>query len=733
MLFALPNLISKTVVECTPWEFRKVPPPEVTGADGKSARSSWASNPKLEWEVYSAFEGIDPGQRIVEAKAGNEGNPPLKCHALIADIDAPITDAELEAALARSRHRPNYFERTLSGNVRLIWLLEAPVSFPNYVFAKEWLALVLAETKIDHIAGGFDKPAFLEPNRYYTNAGVWFTIDPDVRIPFALANGWIVKTAEKHLWKKNQGSVEIPLPEIFKELLKKWPLLEWPGAEFVEGSQGPTFWVEGSSSPKSAIVKTTGLFTFSSSAPKPFYSWADLVGAKFVDDYTSTMMGKAVEGIYFDGSSYYRKNGFGQWRPFSKEDIGAHLRVDRGLSPQKQGSAPSEVERALAFVQNWAGVDGAAPFVFQPPGVLHRSGATFLNTHTRKVIPPAAEKAVWGPDGNLPWLSAYLGQLLDPVEQLDFFLSWLSRYYSGAHTNNLECGQNVFLLGPAGVGKTLLSQGILNRLMGGSADAEDYLLGASGFNSQLFDVALWTIDDNSANVDAATHKKFSAMTKKMAANTTFAYHAKFRIPCSVDWLGRVLVTANDDEESARIVPDLSMSLLDKLMLFKTTRTPIEFPARQALLGILDRELPYLARFLLDYSIPQHCRGSARFGVKAYHEPSLLETAEQSSRSAGFHEIVDDWAQTFFAEKTDLECWEGTAFQFIKVLHNGDMAASAALRSLTPETVSRQLVSLKSKGFRVENHSDRNTRVWKIFRPTKGQPRSPHPIGTKFRK
>jgi hypothetical protein len=669
-------------------------------------------------QAYSAIEGLNPNERVTEGRGIEEGNPPLKIHAAIVDIDQPLTEDEIAAGIKRlGSFVPNYIERTLSGNVRLIFLFEMPVAVPNAKFAKEFLSLLLERTKLDAAGAGFDKPAFTDVTRYYTNSCEFCTYDAAVRIPTELLKGWVVEVSGKHLWKRDRGAVDIPLPEVLKELEKKWPNC-WPG-DFVEGAQGPSFFIEGSASDKSAVIKSTGIFTFSAHAAKPFYSWADLVGIQFVKEYASKMMGKAVEGIYHDGTNYFRKIGFDQYRAFNKEDICLHLRVVRGLSSSKLGDEPSEVERGLSYLQDWQGIDGAASFVYQPPGILKRSNGTFLNTHTKRVPPPAADGGAWGPQGGFPWLSAFLDGLFDPREQLPYFLSWLHRFYKGAYELDLENGQNLFLLGPPGVGKTFLSQGIISKLMGGSHDAESHLMGETNFNAQLFDVACWLVDDTSATIDAATHRRFSAMIKKMSAGVLFESHGKFLRPVQVQWSGRVIITANDDEESARIVPDLSISILDKLMLFRTCRKPpVEFPVRGQLLAMLDRELPHFARFLLDYQIPEECLGTSRFGVKAYHEPMLLQTADQSSRSAGFAEIVSDWATTYFEDNPKAESWQGSSYQWVKQLHQGDIAVSAAVRNLTPDVVSRNLMSMKAKGFHVEARSERGTRVWTIFKPKK---------------
>lgn len=742
-MFSLPNLVSKAVVPCEPWSFTSSSiPPEVKGKEGKKERDRWINNPATKHQVYSAFEGFIAAQRISEGKGADEGNPPFKLYAFVLDIDSPVTEQELLLGIGRMGDTvPNYFERTLSGNARLIWLFEKPVAFPNRRFAVEFLKRAFAQFRFEQVAAGVDLPAFMEPNRYYTNSGEWLVVDAAKRIPYAVLQGLVVEVSEKHLWRKDRGAVDIPLPAVLAELEKKWPNHGWPG-DFVEGSQGPSFWIDGSASPKSAIVKPTGLFTFSSHAVKPFYDWADLLGIQFVEKYKTEMMGKAVEGIYHDGTKYYRKDGYGEWKYYTKEDIASHLNVDRGLSSVKDQGSPSEVARAIQFIQNWQGVVGAAPFVFQPTGLVQKSGNRFLNTHTRRPLSPSGEPTVWGPEGNMPFLSKFFDGIFHPeskpVRPRDYYLSWLSRFYRGAYEMRPESGQNVFMLGAPGVGKTLLSQGILARLMGGAADAEDYLLGTTQFNSELFEVGLWNVDDNSANVDVTTHRKFSAMVKKMAANTTFAYHAKFRVPCAVDWLGRVVVTANADEESARIVPDLSISILDKLSLYRTADvSPVVYPAREQLLKTLEEELPRFARFLLDYQIPEHCLGTSRFGIKAYHDEELLRLADQSSATASFVEILEHWAAVYFEEHPDKNSWVGTAYGFTRELSKDPHTVAAGVRSLTPLQVSRMLAAVHVKRmFSLAPVPGKATsRLWKIDRPG-AEPvmaAEPIPAGTSFSK
>lgn len=707
---ALANLMSSATAPCVPWEWTQKAPAEVIGKANKKNRDSWINNPRTQWQVYSLWEGLNESLRISKGAKVDEGNPPFRCFGLAGDYDAPVADEEIAHGLDRmGDFRPAYFERTLSGNARFLWMFEEPVTVPSREFAVAFLKQAQKSIKFDLLCSGFDRPAFEEPNRYYTNSGDWYQLG-EYRISRALVQGWVVETARTFRWEKQD--VVVPLPVVWAELQKKFPQHGWEG-DFVEEAQGPSFFVAGSTSPKSAIVKSTGIFTFAAHSPKPFWSWSDLLGSDFVKQYETSAIGRAVEGIYHDGQKYWAKDGQGNWRPYSKEDIREHLVISRSLDGERVRGEPSAADMALEHIRHWQAIDGAAPFAFKKYGLFSVGSRRFLNTHTSRVLTPADGIATWGPDGQFPWLSKFLSTLLVTEMQLGVWNSWLHRFYKSAYDLNLDRGQNLFLLGPAGTGKTLLNQNIMGKLMGGGAEAQDYLLGQTNFNSQLFEVALWTVDDSKSATSANSHALFSSMLKKLAANQSFEYHAKFRVPCTVEWQGRVLVTANDDEESLRIIPDLGISNLDKTILMRTTKTPIEFPSSREIEEILKRELPYYARWLLDFEIPERLRGSSRYGVKSYHEESLLKEAEYSSRTSSFYEVLSDWHKMWFSDHPKERFWEGTAFQLLKQIQSDD-STRASVR-LTADQVARNLAGLKSKNYHIEAISGAHGRTWRIHR------------------
>lgn len=708
---AIQNLVSTAVEFVEPWSYPASVPAHVRGKENKKKRSEWIEHPDTKHNCYSGWEGFAGNLRISSAK---DGNQPYKLHALVADYDAAVSDEELTKGCGRlGEYQPAYFERTLSGYARFVWLLEQPVTVPSREFAVALLKYLKKKLKPELLSVGMDDPAWLAPERYYTNSGEWMEVS-DYRLSHQHISGWIMQVAEDFSFRKTGGSIAVPLEIAWARLKELHPSAEWPG-DFTLNSQGPSFWIEGSASPKSALVKAEGLYTFSAHAVKPWWSWKDLLGAQFVESYETKSLGEAVEGIYYDGKAYWRQNGPGKWCPYNKEDTAMHLHITRGLSTTKPKGGPSDVDRALEHIRHWSGIIGAAPFVFRPPGIMQLTGdQRVLNTFTRRVVTPAPGPVEWGPAGPMPFLSEYIGGFFDPPEQLDYFLAWLQRFYISAYELKIDSGQNIFIVGPTGIGKTLLSTQVIAKLVGGHAAAENYLMGKTDFNSQLFETALWTVDDTSANDDVAAHRKFSTIVKRMAANTTFEYHAKFQVPCQVRWQGRVVVTANEDEESIRIIPDLEISILDKIDIFKAAARQMTFPSSRELEAIIDKELPYFARWLMDWTPPAHVLGAARFGIQSYHEESLVKVAKHSSRSNSFLEIIEDWKADYFSEHK--EDWEGTSHQLLVALHK-DPAKSAALRGLTGATCNQQLSALKNKGYPIYS-LDGALRQWRIPRPQK---------------
>lgn len=705
--FALPNLSAQIVMPCKPWEWTN-PAPERCILD-KIARDQWATNPNTKHECYSAFEALNSSLRA------SEQNPPLRIHAIVGDYDLKIGQAEMESALARLTLKPNWLEQTLSGHWRALWLLERPIPLACIAHTRHLLQHVSALVPVDEIPG-LDRPALQSFSRYWTNSGVWKKVH-DTPIAWDSILGWLMKSSSTFGWSSEMPGHEIDFKILADRLREKFPRFsEWPG-EFALGSYGPSFWVEGSTSPKSAIVREKGIHTFAAHAPKAYFSWADLCGEAWMQAFQTNRIGGAVKDIYFDDKNFFVLSPTTeQWLSESKEGLLNELLVARGLrresGKKSTGKPHSEIEEAVNYIRHHQRVAGAAPFAFFKKGLLEWNGGRYLNTHTREVLRPA-KTGEWGTD--FPFVSSFLEQFFIDGAALPFWISWLSRSYRCCFHRKPVSGQSVFLSGPVNVGKTFLSRGILSPLLGGHAEPKDFLLGSTTFNSQLFEYMLWVIDDGSIGTSAQVYRYFCEMVKNQAANRDSVSHAKFGKPSQVACMARLIVTCNDDAESRRIIPRVDISILEKLMLFRAAPRSISFPDSEEMERIKERELPSFARFLLDYEIPEKCKDpDPRFGVISYHDPELVASANTSD--SAFTEILDHWMTEHF-QKHDptAEFWEGSALQFQHLLL-ADSAMAETLHSYNLEEIKRRLLKLSSGTlFRIEMKGDARRMNFRIYR------------------
>lgn len=684
-----PNLVSDQLRNgLDPWDFKAPEEISLQIRKVKEDRQNWYSSPNTNHYFYSGIEPVNPNLRV-----SKENNPPIAVNAFVADYDLNVPDQRIDEAIALMPVKPAWVERSLGGNFRLIWLLASPLRTAEYDFtvfvlqeARDFLKLGLLP--------GLDEPAFVTATRLYCNGLNWRATGHGPIKPEAL-QAFFVECGRKFRFRAPDDA-NIPLDLVESELKKKFENFDWPDA-FEVGSQGPSFWIPGSVSSKSAILKPGGMFTFSAHAEQPFYPWSKILGAEFVKEFENASITKATKDCYWDTKKYWRLLSAGYYQALEKPDFVLFLKVDCRLSSKPGSSGVSPIDMALQHIHNHAWIKNAAPFVFRRPGPIEFLGERRLNTYTGKPISPAEGKQQWGPQGNFPFISKFLDSLFDPKDpQLTHFLAWCQYYFRSAFEWLPYPGQYATFSGGVGCGKTFLSRRIIGTAVGGFADASDFLVEGASFNSHLIRCGHWCLDDDNPGNSPGSRSKAAAMFKKMTGNQQFLCHEKFHVPGMVEWMGRIVITTNLDFTSLRILGSLDNNALDKMCLFKCVDRPgLDFPKRYDLEKIISRELPYFLRWLLDWTVPDFILPDPRYGYKAFHHSGLMDRTHQGSTVAPFKELLlEALAMFFMTEKNALE-YSGTATQIHRLI-TMDPRNENIMRSYKPEQINRYLEQLQSE-------------------------------------
>lgn len=704
MFFAVENLTQKTLTPCVPWEFKPESMPSDLVRGDKKERQNWYRTVSTKWNFYTLVEAANPNQRA------SKDNPPKLLHGIAVDYDAPIPEARVIEAIASFRIKPTWIERSLGGNIRLVWLFSRPLPVESYDFCVFLLDKAVTWLNLDMLPA-LDKGAVTDPTRLLCNGADWKPTGAADHIDERELQAFYVEAGKEFRFNSTDDCA-IPLDIVETALRERFPDMTWPN-EFAIESTGPSFWIAGSTSPMSAIVKADGMFSFSAHAAKPFYSWGDILGPEFIGQFMQKSISSATDDIWWDGKQFWKKE-TGRYVELAKDELLLYFKVDCRLSMKPNRSGISPIETALRHVQSINRIVGAAPFVFHPPGVFEFQGNRVLNTSMVKVLPPADGNPTWGADGEFPWLSAHFdSRFFDPPEQLPFFLAWWKAFYESGFYFRPMPGQNIFLMGGANVGKTMTSHAIIAKSVGGFMDAAKHLTTNSDFNSELPEKPLWTVDDETMGESGRAQSNFSATWKKAAANQNIRCHKKFGIPVMITWMGRIIATSNLDAVSSRILGPMDNSSLDKTSLFRCAAvSKTEFPNRHDLIKIIERELPYFLRWLLNWTPPDYVLRDVRYGYRAYHEPSLLDTAHQSGKAAPFKELLIEALENHFGMNPTATEWRGTVTQILRLIQSNGLN-EAVLRTLRLEQTARYLESLQRDGIlqcRVEIGSLK-TRIW----------------------
>jgi len=707
MFYAAQNVTQQTVAPSEPWLFKIEHEPGLQIRHDKQSRQEWYRSISTRHNFYTAIEAANRNQRA------SKDNPPKWLYGLVADFDSPCSEERVAESMAKMPVKPAWVERSLGGNFRLVWTFARPLAIDEYDFCVyllekscEWLQL--------GVFPGLDQPALSDPTRLYCNGGEWKATGHGA-IPEAKLQAFFVRCGKDFRFKVND--IEIPLSAVELALKEKYKeKFQWPGP-FDEGTQGPSFWVEGSESPLSAIVKKEGMFTFSAHAGKPFFSWSDMLGKEFIKEYSDNAIAKATADIHFDGHHFWRKIG-GHYTACEQGEMTNFFKVECGLTAKPGNAGISMIDMALNHIYNNGRIDGAAPFIFRPSGLIDFMGRRKLNTYMGKPVQAAIEWTPWGEKGRFPFLSKLLDTLFEPAHQKEFFLAWWKYYYTAAVNQTPVPGQNIFLMGEAGTGKTLTSRHLVGKSVGGFADASSFLIGGSNFNSHLIEYPLWCVDDETMGESQAAYNNFQAMWKKTAANQEISHNKKFEVSTMTEWMGRIICTTNTDYISSKVLGPMDNSSADKTCIFRCgAGTRSLFTTRAEIAGTIEQELPYFLRWLLAWEPPEHVTRDSRYGYAAYHEKTLLDQAHQGSKSTPFKELLLEALDQWFIVNPNEREFRGTVTQITRLLM-WNPTNEHMIRAIRMEQSARYLEMIQRENLlkcSVETCGEEKTRTWIFYR------------------
>ena len=622
----------------------------------KADYREWCSNNNTDHVFYSCGEGRAPSKRI------SNDNPIHKIHGVVADYDSPIDWKSFRNKLVNACSGipfPTWASRTQSGYLRLVWEFDSPIPIDPSMY-DSFMGYINKSLKMDKLFAGFDKTS-LKPNQYFELGEDW--IKTGDAIPTDVVHACLSKAVSSKPPESSDTSV--PLDVVAPEVESRFPN-RWFG-EFEVGARGPLFWIDDGIDRDGCQVVEDGVVCYSDRAGKGFMSWGDIFGGSFVKDYETKKLSTLLDEYWFNGKTFFKLL-YGNAVSIPKEQLLLELR-QAGFSVRvRRGRAISEVEEALLTVSNNNRIDEIAPVVFSSDRIVSYNATRILNCSNLVPVEPDSD----GDPAKWPFLHQWLNQLFANSSKnpaLDYFYSWLQRFYTAVLDRVPLQGQALLLVGPTGRGKSLLSNKIISGLVGGFSDASDYLSGQTKFNKDLGRVASWVIDDTTSAASFQDQRRATELLKRAVANPRVEYMAKYADAMSIPWTGRVTLSLNMDANSLSVIPSLDTSNRDKLMaLLISNKSTNSFPANSQLEATIEQELPHLGKFLLDWKVPKEVEDVGRFGVKSYIDPTIADAAYDNSSRSSIAELVEFFAKRCREIYPDMGKWSGTLTEFQVMVH-----------------------------------------------------------------
>lgn len=563
--------------------------------------------------------------------------------ALVVDYDRNDMDFEESVEQVTSfgalPFRPNYACSTLSGGVRLVWVMEQGLNM-NTIQSKKFQMAMKKEFHLNKLLPGLDDGAIKDPTKYYEVGENWKQLSSEP-IPSEYAFMWMQKSfGTISICERLED--EVPLDRVQSELEKQFPDVKFPKLEL--GMRMHRFWDPSAQNESSAFLLPGGFFCHT--GDEGFMGWTRLLGMQFMREFEVEKTGVVVDKFWYDGGKYISRNPVvdDNWMIQGQSDATLNIAGTYGLSkaaPKKGELTP--IERILHQIQMRKTVTSFAKFVHRPEGEIMFQGEKHINTCKVRALQPSGESGKWGE--HFPWLAQFVGNLFVSEHQMYIFLAWWKRFYSGALEQVPNRGQIMIIAGPPACGKTLLNTKMLAPSVGGGIDAADYYVNGVDFGGSYFEYGLHMVDDGEPGRRVDTQKAMAARYKKTAASSIFTINQKYEKVKTIEWCGRVCTTANSDPESLKTMPELQQTLEDKIIILRADEPSGLLEETESIEDNIKEELPHLLQWLLDWDPPKEVVGGKRYGVISFCDVKLKGDMEAGSADMVFLELLD----TFLTE------------------------------------------------------------------------------------
>ena len=389
----------------------------------------------------------------------------------------------------------------------------------------------------------------------------------------------------------------------------------------------------------------------------------------------------------------------------SREDVVSVLKAECAFDAQRN------LDQFFYNLRHSNAVDYDGPLPGYRLGLHHSNGQALfcssaaqpVKAHSSQPPPPGGELNPAVPASPAPsetgWpiIAELLKRLLVTPESGDLQRLTLLAHLKVAHATLLRClaepnatetptnvsptkrnvrpQQAMALCGPVASGKTFLFEQIIAPILGNRiVDVyKAFCASSEGFTGELLNGEVWKIDDHAGSTRPETRRTFSANIKSYLFSGNVSIHPKKLTPMTLTPYGRLFIICNDEDKDMLILPDITIDLLDKMIVLRTLSAQSPMPSdtdeeREAYQTTVQAELPHLIAALEAWEIPEFMR-AARTGVASYHNPVIVRKLETLHPEVllieMIHQAIDD--ETLIQPPETL--WQGTATDLHRTLTN----------------------------------------------------------------